>query len=640
MLFHVSFSLDALCELVSQQSELCVFTGCVVVSAAAHLSCFEMSQAIRLNKCRLKCDHFQYNRDYTEYEKDLGGFMTKTNRILAMLLLVCTIVMMCMPMMAISASEEIETSEVTSWNINGKTIPKPGREAGTWYGQGECWNFAQEIYGYLWNGASFSSYRGTNDDMLRNLSNDSQRRITEDNARAFILQAPLGSTIRLMENTYSHDGEVNGKYGHSMIMIAKDINGVTIYDDWDGYVRIKSFSWSYFANYFSKYVYFKYIKYPNAATYWDMPNAEKPNVTVDVSGTKLNVSWQECNYALLYCLQIKTSDFSTNIETINTENTSYSTSLDEGSYALRVAAVNSNSTTWSSFAYFDICENPPEKPDVEATIDYTTVNLKWNSCQYASHYAVQVKMSDFSSEVLYKEVGNTFYSFVLPIGEYTVRVASINGNECTWSSFVYFNITNEAQYAPNISVNINDNELNATWNRCNYATHYAIEVINKANQTQVLYKFTNEVFYITELSIGEYLVRVAGINGTEYLWSSYIEFVIGSQMTPTPTATPTATLTPTPTPTPTQQPTPTSNPTPTTEPTPTPTQQPGIMTGDLNSDGKVNTADAVLVLKEAAGIINLTTEQLKCGDTNHDGKVNTADAVLILKYAAGMITVL
>ena len=26
------------------------------------------------------------------------------------------------------------------------------------------------------------------------------------------------------------------------------------------------------------------------------------------------------------------------------------------------------------------------------------------------------------------------------------------------------------------------------------------------------------------------------------------------------------------------------------------------------------------------------------GDCNHDGKVNTADAVLILKYAAGMIT--
>ena len=60
--------------------------------------------------------------------------------------------------------------------------------------------------------------------------------------------------------------------------------------------------------------------------------------------------------------------------------------------------------------------------------------------------------------------------------------------------------------------------------------------------------------------------------------------------------------------------------------------------GDVNGNGDVNTADAVLVLKEAAGMINLTTEQLIYGDCNHDGKVNTADAVLILKYAAGMIT--
>ena len=105
--------------------------------------------------------------------------------------------------------------------------------------------------------------------------------------------------------------------------------------------------------------------------------------------------------------------------------------------------------------------------------------------------------------------------------------------------------------------------------------------------------------------------------------------------TPTPTQvpTPTPTAPPTSTPTPTQQPTPT----PTTAPTATPTQQPTTNLGDINHDGKINTADAVFLLKEAAGIINLTTEQLKAGDCNHDGKVNTADAVLILKYAAGMI---
>ena len=113
---------------------------------------------------------------------------------------------------------------------------------------------------------------------------------------------------------------------------------------------------------------------------------------------------------------------------------------------------------------------------------------------------------------------------------------------------------------------------------------------------------------------------------------------------PTPTATPTVTPTqePTPTATPTLEPTPTPTATPTAtptqEPTPTPTSEPEVTTGDLNGDGKINTADAVFVLKFAAEMIQLDDKQVKAADVNHDGKVNTADAVLILKYAAGMIS--
>ena len=63
-----------------------------------------------------------------------------------------------------------------------------------------------------------------------------------------------------------------------------------------------------------------------------------------------------------------------------------------------------------------------------------------------------------------------------------------------------------------------------------------------------------------------------------------------------------------------------------------------VMVGDVNRDGKVNTADAVFVLKYAAGMISFDNDQLIAANTNKDDKVNTADAVLILKYAAGMIT--
>ena len=65
---------------------------------------------------------------------------------------------------------------------------------------------------------------------------------------------------------------------------------------------------------------------------------------------------------------------------------------------------------------------------------------------------------------------------------------------------------------------------------------------------------------------------------------------------------------------------------------------PSVTVGDCNGDGKINTSDAVMILKFAAGMVGLDANQQTAADTNKDDKVNTSDAVLILKYAAGMIT--
>lgn len=56
--------------------------------------------------------------------------------------------------------------------------------------------------------------------------------------------------------------------------------------------------------------------------------------------------------------------------------------------------------------------------------------------------------------------------------------------------------------------------------------------------------------------------------------------------------------------------------------------------GDANLDGTLNTADATVVLKYAAQMIQLSAQQEKAGDMNSDGNVNTADATAILKYVA------
>ena len=58
--------------------------------------------------------------------------------------------------------------------------------------------------------------------------------------------------------------------------------------------------------------------------------------------------------------------------------------------------------------------------------------------------------------------------------------------------------------------------------------------------------------------------------------------------------------------------------------------------GDTNGDDKINTSDAVALLKMSAGIQDIKPEYKKAADTNHDGNINTSDAVAILKYSAGI----
>ena len=63
-----------------------------------------------------------------------------------------------------------------------------------------------------------------------------------------------------------------------------------------------------------------------------------------------------------------------------------------------------------------------------------------------------------------------------------------------------------------------------------------------------------------------------------------------------------------------------------------------VLMGDSNMDDKVNTADAVVVLKYAADMMELSEKQTTQSDVNYDGAVNTADAVLILKYVVGIVS--
>lgn len=61
-----------------------------------------------------------------------------------------------------------------------------------------------------------------------------------------------------------------------------------------------------------------------------------------------------------------------------------------------------------------------------------------------------------------------------------------------------------------------------------------------------------------------------------------------------------------------------------------------ILLGDMNSDGKVDTSDARLILRLAANMEFATDEMLLLGDMNSDGAITLEDAVQALKQASSI----
>ena len=60
--------------------------------------------------------------------------------------------------------------------------------------------------------------------------------------------------------------------------------------------------------------------------------------------------------------------------------------------------------------------------------------------------------------------------------------------------------------------------------------------------------------------------------------------------------------------------------------------------GDINSDGTINTLDAILVLQHISHKTTLTDTQKLAADTSKDGTINTVDAIKILQYVSHKIT--
>ena len=62
-----------------------------------------------------------------------------------------------------------------------------------------------------------------------------------------------------------------------------------------------------------------------------------------------------------------------------------------------------------------------------------------------------------------------------------------------------------------------------------------------------------------------------------------------------------------------------------------------LIKGDLDGDGEVTAADAVLLARYLADLIELDEKQRKAADIDNDGEITSADSVILARFLAGLI---
>ena len=70
-----------------------------------------------------------------------------------------------------------------------------------------------------------------------------------------------------------------------------------------------------------------------------------------------------------------------------------------------------------------------------------------------------------------------------------------------------------------------------------------------------------------------------------------------------------------------------------------------VLIGDINNDGNITSADALMALKISSGknlmsvsaSATFDNREMKAADVNNDGKVTSLDALQILKYSSGRL---
>ena len=61
--------------------------------------------------------------------------------------------------------------------------------------------------------------------------------------------------------------------------------------------------------------------------------------------------------------------------------------------------------------------------------------------------------------------------------------------------------------------------------------------------------------------------------------------------------------------------------------------------GDVNADGVINSADALLILRNTVGLIEFNEDEKNAANVNKDGIINSLDALIVLQITTGISSI-
>jgi len=242
---------------------------------------------------------------------------------------------------------------------------------------------------------------------------------------------------------------------------------------------------------------------------------DKPGVSI-TSGTSFSntlISWNICNLASYY--EVKVDGVSQGTTTV----TSCSVPLHSGWHNAEVIAYSSNGSPNSSGVIsFEVAKTYPEKASVSVSPgnSKSTTYVSWNDCGFADSYNMVIYNS--SGTAVASQNGSYLdYSIKLTAGSYYAIVTTRNNTDNTDTPSDRKNFTVEAAIpsTPTLSVLPGNNYTDSyfTWNECEYADNYKLEVTNKDTNKQMLSKTINGTAYNQIFSTaGNYTAKVYAVN--------------------------------------------------------------------------------------------------------------------------------